>query len=95
MDLAWDKERERLPVDSYGYRLRVGATTDDQRREMERNHRLMHGQERPTYYDCGICGSYHPNGYHGDCRNDLYRIADPDELHGPDGWDEIPMEEAD
>jgi hypothetical protein len=94
IDFAWDKERERLPVDIYGYRMRVSATVEDQRREMDRIARLMHGQTRPTYYACGICGGYHFNGYNGDCRNDLYRIADPDELHGPDGWDEVPMEDA-
>jgi hypothetical protein len=87
MDLAWDKERERLPVDTNGYRLRVGATVDDQRREAERYARLT--GKRPAYVDCGCCGAYHPAWFNGDCRNDLYRIADPDELHGPDGWDEV------
>lgn len=86
-DLAWDKERERLPVDVYGYRLRVGATEADQRREADRYSRLT--GKRPSYQECGCCGAYHPTWYSGDCRNDLYRIADPDELHGPDGWDEV------
>jgi hypothetical protein len=92
MDFEWDKVRERLPVDGYGYRLRVGATAEDQRREMLRNARHLH--KRPTYYECGICGSYHPEGYGGDCRNDLYRIPDPNDIHGPDGWDEISMDDA-
>lgn len=90
-DLAWDKERERLPVDSYGYRLRVGATAEDQRREAERIARHIGG--KPRYQECGCCGAYHQMigdiPYSGDCRNDLYRIADPDELHGPEGWDEV------
>lgn len=86
-DIAWDRERERLPVDQYGYRLRPGATVDDQRREAERFARHM--GTRPAYQECGCCGAYHPIHYSGDCRNDLYRIDDPDELHGPDGWDEV------
>lgn len=76
--------------DSYGYPMLRSPTEDEQRREM-----LERFQgKRPVYYDCGICGSYHPSGYHGDCRNDLYRIDEPDDLHGPDGWDAEPSDEA-
>jgi hypothetical protein len=45
-------------------------------------------------YDCGICGAFHPNGFHGDCRMDLFRVADPDELFGATGWAAIEMESA-
>ena len=34
---------------------------------------------QPIIYECGICGSYHPWYFSGDCRDDKNRIADPDE----------------
>jgi hypothetical protein len=49
---------------------------------------------QPVLYACGICDQYHPNGFHGDCRDDSNRIADPDELYGPTNWTEIAMEDA-
>lgn len=49
---------------------------------------------KAVLYACGICDQYHPNGFHGDCRDDSNRIADPDELFGADGWYEIAMEDA-
>lgn len=87
IDFEWDKIRERLPVDPYGYRMKPGATVEDQRREADRFAR--HSGLRPAYRQCGTCGSYHPDHFKGDCRADLYRIDDPDELHGPEGWDEV------
>lgn len=55
----------------------------------------------PTYYECGICGSYHPADWNGDCREDAARFA-PDELdaaHGAGpaaglGWEEVDMPDA-
>jgi hypothetical protein len=85
--LAWDKERERLVVDTYGYRTLPGATVEQQRAEANRFARLA--DKKPTYAACGCCGAYHADHYTGDCRNDLYRIDDPDELHGSLGWEEV------
>lgn len=47
----------------------------------------------PTFYECGICGSYHPATWDGDCRDDANRFAlgELDEKYGPFGWSEIPM----
>jgi hypothetical protein len=45
---------------------------------------------KPKFYACGICGSYHPADWNGDCREDAKRFA-PDELdakYGWDGWEE-------
>lgn len=50
--------------------------------------------QRPVLYDCEICGGYHPNGFYGDCRQNLFRITDPDEVFGANGYDVIAMEEA-
>lgn len=83
----WEFERERLPVDAYGWRSKPGATLEEQKAEMERFARLL--GRVPTYFRCGGCESFHPEGYSGDCRNDLYRISDPDELHGPLGWEQM------
>jgi hypothetical protein len=50
----------------------------------------------PKLYDCEICCSgYHPDRFYGDCRQDLLRIEEPDELFGRDGWIEIAMGDAD
>lgn len=76
--------------DIYGYPHKHPATLDDQKAAMAEHF----GERLPTYYRCGGCESYHPDDYGGDCRNDLFRIADPDELHGPHGddtWQEIDM----
>jgi hypothetical protein len=53
----------------------------------------FHGFALPTYYECGICGCYHPREWDGDCRENENRFA-PDELdarHGPLGWDAVAM----
>lgn len=42
------------------------------------------------YVDCGSCGSYHPDGFAGDCRDDANRFTCEalDKLHGGRrGWD--------
>jgi hypothetical protein len=31
-----------------------------------------------VFYECGICGHYHPWEWNGDCREDPDRISDPD-----------------
>ncbi len=49
--------------------------------------------KRKQFYDCGICGAYHPANWDGDCRDDANRFA-PDQLdakYGEDGWEEVPM----
>ncbi len=41
-------------------------------------------------YECGICGSYHPWDWNGDCRVDEYRYADVEdyaERTGVSIWD--------
>lgn len=52
--------------------------------------------DKPTYYDCGICGCLHPVTWDGDCRDDANRYAadELDEKHGPLGWDEVEMGEV-
>jgi hypothetical protein len=42
----------------------------------------------PIYYDCGICGHFHPWNWNGDCRDDANRLTynDLDELHGGNGY---------
>jgi hypothetical protein len=44
------------------------------------------------YYDCGICGHYHPIDWNADCRDDANRFtaAQLDERHGANGWAETP-----
>ena len=49
----------------------------------------------PAYYDCGICGHWHPLMWDGDCREDAYRFT-TDEIeakHGQEGegWGEVDM----
>lgn len=54
--------------------------------------------DRPAYYECGICGCYHPREWDGDCRDDENRFA-PDELDALhpargdeiEGWREVDM----
>lgn len=45
------------------------------------------------FYECGICNSYHPAIWDGDCREDENRfsIDQIDALYGPYGWEEVPM----
>lgn len=45
------------------------------------------------FYDCGICGHWHPLEWSGDCREDANRFttADLDRHWGLDNWDEMEM----
>lgn len=49
------------------------------------------------FYECGICSSFHPAQFAGDCRDDANRFAlgDLDEKLGAENWTEIPMSDAD
>lgn len=46
----------------------------------------------PEYYECGICGHWHPATWDGDCRDDADRLTveDIEDRHGT-GWQEAPM----
>lgn len=51
--------------------------------------------QKPTFYECGICGAHHSALWGGDCREDSARTY-PDELdlrYGLPGWDEIAIED--
>lgn len=50
---------------------------------------------KPTYYECGICGAMHSASFTGDCREDSARfdVDDLDANHGPNGWEEIAMDD--
>ena len=52
--------------------------------------------QRPTFYDCGICGHLHPVIWDGDCRDDnnRYSVDELDSEFGAFGWDEVSMEEV-
>lgn len=43
------------------------------------------------FYDCGICGHWHPANWDGDCRDDANRYTsdDLDTRYGSDGWQEV------
>ncbi|HTE40292.1 MAG TPA: hypothetical protein VK629_05665 [Steroidobacteraceae bacterium] len=45
------------------------------------------------FYQCGICESYHPADWDGDCRDDANRFApfELDARFGEDQWEEVPM----
>lgn len=47
----------------------------------------------PKFYQCGICGWYHPADFNGDCRDDSQRFTslDLDLKHGSTGWEEVDM----
>lgn len=47
----------------------------------------------PKYYECGACGHYHPAKWYGDCRSVASRFTagELDELHGLDGWEDVPQ----
>lgn len=47
----------------------------------------------PKFYECGICGMYHPASWNGDCRDDANRfdLGDLETLYGDD-WQEVDME---
>lgn len=53
--------------------------------------------ERPTYYECGICGTFHSARWNGDCRENgaRFNYEDLDLKHGERGWDEIEMDAVD
>lgn len=43
--------------------------------------------DRPfVFYECGICGHYHPAKFDGDCRDDANRYGTNDL---PEGWEEV------
>jgi hypothetical protein len=49
--------------------------------------------DEPKFYECGICGAYHPAEWIGDCREDAVARFNMDELddeYGVFGWDEVP-----
>jgi hypothetical protein len=49
---------------------------------------------KPTdYYECGICGCYHPANWNRDCRDDenRFNVEELDAMHGAAGWREVPM----
>ena len=52
---------------------------------------------KPTYYECGICDHLHAAWWDGDCRQDNARFTmeDLEDMHGPEGWQEIDMSEVD
>jgi len=49
----------------------------------------------PQFYDCGICGHWHPIEWNGDCREDRFRLTTDflEEEYGQEGqcWQEVPM----
>jgi len=50
-------------------------------------------RRKPQFYECGICGTYHPRSWNGDCREDAARFF-PDDLdakYGSSGWTEVSM----
>ena len=53
---------------------------------------LTRTKAKPKFYDCGICGSYHPANWDGDCRDDAHRF-DGDTLDRTYGlnWEEVEM----
>lgn len=52
---------------------------------------------KPKYYECGICGGYHPADWDGDCREDAAKMprgthpTSWTRKHGARGWEEVPM----
>lgn len=55
-------------------------------------------KQLPEFYRCGICDSWHPVGFHGDCREDGYRYTEEEleALYGKEseGWTEAWVDEA-
>jgi hypothetical protein len=49
---------------------------------------MPRSNERPVYYECGICGSFHPWNWDGDCRDDANRfsIEQLNKKHGVTSW---------
>jgi hypothetical protein len=52
---------------------------------------------KPKFYECGICNSYHPVLWDGDCRDDENRFNHDDlnDKYGFIGWVEIPEASVD
>ncbi len=46
----------------------------------------------PKYYECTICGHFHPLEWNGDCRDDVNRFTEEqlEEKHGQN-WEPVPM----
>ena len=55
----------------------------------------MKKNDKPIYYDCGICDHFHPWGWNEDCRDDANRLTydDLDKRHGENGYELRSMEE--
>jgi hypothetical protein len=50
---------------------------------------MNESKSNPVYYECGICGYYHPIDWKGSCLDNENRFS-YDELndnYGIDGWD--------
>lgn len=50
---------------------------------------------KPVFYDCEICGHFHPWDWDGDCRDDANRFTytQLDAKYGADGYEIRDMEE--
>ena len=49
------------------------------------------------FYECGICGAFHPADWDGDCRDDRHRFeGGPEELNAlfGEGWEEVDMDDV-
>jgi hypothetical protein len=49
----------------------------------------------PRYYECCICGHYHPRDWNGDCRDDAHRftLQEIESVYGleGEGWIVVEM----
>lgn len=50
---------------------------------------------KPVFIECGCCGGYHPENFHGECRDNDNRFAPDklDEKYGSEVWEEISLDE--
>lgn len=85
----------------------IGAMID-RMQSVERFHRvgklpkaiyIMLGEtvmNKPQYFECGICSSWHRADWWGDCRDDRERLTvdDINARHGDLGWEEVDQEDA-
>ena len=55
----------------------------------------MTPEAKPVYYDCEICGYFHPINWNGDCRDDANRFSydQLDAKHGVNGYEILTLEE--
>jgi hypothetical protein len=54
----------------------------------------MGNASKPRYYDCEICGYYHPWEWNGDCRDDAARFTDEElDAKHPLGWVLLSMDD--